>query len=117
MEDAAERLFSVVGAPALIIGLLIVSVDGKFDFDWFRFQLTQAHYRNQVAQLAVPSPKFDSWSWGSTGGGIGSGEYHALVYDATDQPLGRPLIATGPGATYSARSYGDHFYLVTELLQ
>ncbi|RKP43402.1 hypothetical protein [Trinickia fusca] len=96
-----SRLISVVAAPA------------KINPDWVRFQLTRGHYAKLVHDLPGPSPKHAKWNWGETGGATGAQIFYQLVYDEADKPLDRECN----GSDCSARPYGHHFFLVTDIYQ
>ncbi|MGF7189303.1 hypothetical protein JOE11_002339 [Robbsia andropogonis] len=112
-----KKLVSVVGAPVLALSLLTALIHYRIDFDWLRFQATQAHYSRLARQLPGPSPRYHKWSWGSVGGAAVANIFYTLVYDETDRPLDRPTSSGQERATFSSRSYGNHFFLVTELYQ
>jgi hypothetical protein len=112
-----ERLVSVIAAPVLTVGLLAASIHYQINTDWIRFQVTQAYYMSLARQLPGPSPRYHEWYWGDTGGAATANIFYNLVYDETDKPLDRPTKPGQEAATFSARSYGNHFFLVTELFQ
>jgi hypothetical protein len=111
------RLFSVVAAPLLAIGLLLASRQTGINPDWIRFQLTRGHYADLARHLPGPSPRFAEWSWGGTGGATGANIFYLLVYDEADKPLDRLETPGRERAEWSVRPYGHHFFLVTELYQ
>lgn len=111
------QLVSVIAAPSLTIGLLAASISYQINTDWIRFQLTRSYYMKMVKRLPGPSPKFQAWAWGDTGGAGAVNIFHTLVYDETDRPLERPVLAGHEGATSTARPYGHHFFLVTDIQQ
>ncbi|WP_428556587.1 hypothetical protein [Pseudomonas edaphica] len=111
------RLLSVMGAPALTIGLLVAFAHYEINPDWIRFQLTSGHYAELARNLPGPSPKYGKWDWGETGGATGPNFFYNLVYDETDKPLDRPEMAEQKGWTYSVHPYGRHFFLITALYQ
>lgn len=108
-----SRLISVVAAPAVAIGLFAASVYYQINPDWVRFQLTRGHYAKLVHDLPGPSPKYAIWNWGETGGATGAQIFYQLVYDEADKPLDRACN----GSNCSARPYGHHFFLVTDIYQ
>jgi hypothetical protein len=112
-----ERLVSVIGAPLLTVGLLAASIHFHINTGWIRFQVTQAYYMNPARQLPGPSPRYHEWPWGDTGGAATANTFYHLVYDETDKPVDRPTKRGQEAATFSARSYGNHFFLVTERYQ
>lgn len=112
-----ERLVSVIAAPVLAVGLFAASIHYQINTDWIRFQVTQAYYTSLARKLPGPSPRYHEWYWGGTGGAATANIFYFLVYDETDKPLDRPTKAGQEAATFSARSYGNHFFLVTELFQ
>ncbi|TVT79543.1 hypothetical protein [Pseudomonas sp. H3(2019)] len=112
-----RRLVSVVAAPVVTIGLLAASIHYQINPDWIHFQLTRDHYTELARNLPGPSPKYHEWSWGGTGGAVGPNIFYGLVYDETDKPLNRPEEPGHKGVTSSARPYGRHFFLITEIFQ
>lgn len=114
-----SRLISVMGAPTLANGLLMVSANYQIDPDWMRFRLTSEHYAELARNLSGPSPKYGEWDWGEKGGATWPNFFYHLVYDETDKPLNRPGTAEHQeqGAIISVRPYGRHFFLITELYQ
>jgi hypothetical protein len=112
-----HRLVFVIAAPILTIGLLATLRYYRVDPDWLRFQLTSVYYMRLTRDLPGPSPKFGRWGWGSTGGAIGPTIFYSLVFDESDKPLDRLGTPGQKSPTWSARAYGHHFFLVTELYQ
>ncbi|AOK08075.1 hypothetical protein KDW55_14440 [Burkholderia sp. AU19243] len=112
-----RRLFSVFTAPLMAIGLLMAARQFGINPDWIRFQVMRAHYSDLARNLPGPSPRYGEWSWGGTGGATGANIFYTLVYDEADKPLERATKQGREGAEFSARSYGHHFFLVTELYQ
>jgi hypothetical protein len=112
-----RRLFSIVAAPVVTIGLLAASIYSQINPDWIRFQLTRGLYAELARNLPGPSPKHHEWSWGGTGGAVSANIFYSLAYDQTDKPLDRPPERGHEGATSSARPYGHHFFLITEIFQ
>lgn len=111
------RLVSVITAPIVTVGLLAASIYYQINPDWIRFQLSRGYYTELVRNLPGPSPKYHEWNWGDTGGAVGVNIFYSLVYDETDKPLDRPVKLEHEGATGTARPYGHHFFLITEIFQ
>jgi len=112
-----RRLMSVVAAPVVTIGLLAASTYYQISPEWIHFQLARSHYMELVRNLPGPSPKYQEWDWGETGGAGSANIFHSLVYDETDNPLHRPEQSVHNEATSSVRPCGDHFFLVTDTFQ
>lgn len=112
-----RSLLSVLVAPivtAIQFGGLI-----RFQFapDWFRFQFARPYYAWQARNLSGPSPRYHECNWGGTGGVAAANIFFKLVYDETDRTLERPTTGGQEGATYTVRSLGNHFFLVTQIFQ
>jgi hypothetical protein len=112
-----KRLLSVVTAPLLASGLLAAVGHYGLDPDWLRFQLKREHYLELAHDSHVTSPKHLEWSWGDTGGATVVNIFYTLIYDESDKPLERFSHKKTESAKYSVTSYGDHFFLVTELYE
>ncbi|WP_017902114.1 hypothetical protein [Pseudomonas asplenii] len=110
-----KRLVSVVVAPVITVGLLAASFHYGVDAGWVSFQLKRHIYMEMVRSLPQSSAKYHEWSWGSTGGDIGTNVTYTLVYDETDKPLTQPKNDRQWQETASVQPYGHHFFLVTEL--
>ncbi|NWD67258.1 hypothetical protein HX870_06560 [Pseudomonas gingeri] len=112
-----RRLASVIAAPVVTVGWLAASGYFQVTPDWIHFQLTRDHYEELARSVPGPSPKYQEWSWGGSGGASGPNTFYRLVYDETDKPLTRSEEPEHQGGRASARAYGEHFFLVTEVFQ
>ncbi|MFM0523142.1 hypothetical protein PQR08_37605 [Caballeronia jiangsuensis] len=118
LEGSWRQLVSVTAAPVLTIGLLAALLHYKIDADWIHFQFTRHRYEKLVRVIPGGSPKYHLWKWGDTGGAAVVNIFYFLAYDESDTPLENFRRAQAPQARFgdlSARPFGDHFYLVTEL--
>lgn len=111
-----KRLVSVIVAPVVTVGLLTASFHYGVDAGWVSFQLKRHIYLEMIRSLPQSSAKYHEWSWGSTGGDIGTNVTYTLVYDETDKPLTQPKNERRWQENASVQPYGHHFFLVTELL-
>lgn len=110
------RLSSVAIAPLLVWPLLVLLLRTGFDSHWVRFQFNRPNYEETVRALEGTPPKYHTWDWGSTGGAAAVNIFHSLVYDESGRVTQREGERVGGGIT-SVRTFGDHFYLVTQIYQ
>lgn len=107
------KLAAVALAPLVVWPLTILTTRAGFDADWVRFQYSRADYTKTVQALGATHPLSHSWDWGGTGGLLTVSDFTSLVYDESDQVMRRNGNEYNGGYT-SVRSFGDHFYLVTQ---
>lgn len=107
---------SVAIAPVIVWPLLILALHTGFDSHWMRFQINKSGYEASIRTLRAPSPAYHSWDWGTTGGAASVNIFYFLIYDESDQTPRRATEASRSFVT-QVRSFGDHFYLVTQIYQ
>ena len=108
------KLASVVLAPLIVWPLLVLLLHIGIDSHWVRFQTNKRDYEETIRSIESPHPIHHSWNWGTTGGAAAANIFYSLVYDETDQINLKNGEKREGGVTF-VRSYGDHFYLVTQL--
>lgn len=111
-----RTLCLISAAPALTYGLLLASFHYQVDTDWLHFQWAHDHYEKLARALPGPAPKYHEWDWGGTGGAASANIFYTLIYDESDNPLHQPL-SHHQGTNSSARSFGKHFFLVTDVFE
>lgn len=111
------RLISAAIAPLIVWPVFFLLLMSGFDADWVHFQIKRPSYMATIRTLDVSHPRERSWDWGGRGG-VGSVNFHySVVYDETDRTASRDGEKVEGGGTVWVRSFGDHFYLVTYVVQ
>jgi hypothetical protein len=136
-----RRVISIVAAPVAAYYFLVALGALGIDPHRIRFELSRAHYQDQVSRLPeTGEPRFKIFDWGSTGGAAVVNIFYTLIYDESDE-IGLPreersadwnrrANALFPGSQMCSilhpdpsrhfvniRKMGAHFYLVTETYQ
>jgi hypothetical protein len=107
-------LATLILAPTLLVGTTAMMSFG-YDSDWLRFQLFGWRYEQAAKTLHQQGGTYREWNWGDTGGVAAANIFYKLVYDETNRTTSSAL--SEDSHSIDVRSFGKHFYLVTEIYQ
>ena len=111
-----KRLLSVILAPIAVYIVCSVFSKNGINADWVHFQIKKSSYEETVKNLTMPSPKTYTWDWGDIGGAATANIFYTLTYEENDALL-KEQSGTDFSNIRNVRSFGNHFYLITDTYQ
>lgn len=113
-----RRFTSAAIAPLIVWFLMVLLGHNGIDSNWVRFQINKPGYDATIRTLNGSHPRQHSWDWGGTGGVAVANIFYSLEYDESDNVLQKEMKPTVVCCTslhsVTVRSFGDHYYLVTD---